>query len=178
VCLATAAAAALWWLPALHRESALMRAAADAAELRNARQADQRRSTTEPFSAARRFRAAFPPASDRQDRLATILAVAAEHQLVPRRSDFQLSPDRDLGLLRYSVTMPLSGSYEQVREFIEAALSRDTALSLDRLRLRRPSAGAVMIETDLTWSFYMRADAPSAAPTSVPGPSSVASGSR
>lgn len=159
VCLAIAAAAALWWLPAMRRESAALGAAADAAEQSTRRIVRQRGTTEAPVSAAQRFRAAFPSALDRQDRLAAVLALAAERQLEPKRSEFQLSLDRDLGLLRYSMTMPLSGTYEQVRDFIEAAHTRDPALSLDRLRLRRASAGATAIETDLTWSLYMQAGA-------------------
>lgn len=157
VCLAIAAGAAAWWLPAMRRESAALAAAADAAEQRTRRIAQQRRTTTDaPVSSAQRFRAAFPSALDRQDRLAAMLALAAERQLEPRRSEFQLSLDRDLGLLRYTVTMPLSGPYDQVRDFIEAVHARDPALSLDRLRLRRASAGTSVVETDLTWSLYMR----------------------
>ena len=159
VCLAIAAGAASWWLPSIHRESAALGAAADDAERSTGRIVRQRQMTEAPISAAQRFGAAFPSALHRQDRLAAMLALAVEHQLEPKRSEFQLSLDRDLGLLRYSVTMPLSGSYEQLRDFIEAAQTDDPALGLDRLRLRRASAGATAIEADLTWSLYMQAGA-------------------
>ena len=66
------------------------------------------------------------------------------------------SRDKATGLLRYSVTMPLTGPYVQLRAFVEEALAGDGALSLDRMRLRRASTGANLVEADLTWSFYMR----------------------
>jgi hypothetical protein len=52
--------------------------------------------------------------------------------------------------------MPLTGPYAQLREFIEAALSRDASLSLDRMRLRRASGDVALVEADLGWSFYMQ----------------------
>ena len=93
-------------------------------------------------------------------RVATLLELAGHHALEIRRSEFQLAKDKESGLLRYSVTMPLSGSYAQLRGFVEDALASDAALSLDRLRLRRASAAASTVEAELTWSFYMQPGRP------------------
>ena len=81
---------------------------------------------------------------------------AGHHALEVQRSDFELAQDKESGLLRYSLRMPLTGSYAQLRGFLADALGSDAALSLDKLRLRRASAGSPAVEADLTWSFYMR----------------------
>lgn len=156
VCLALAAAAAALWLPALRDEAATLASAADTTEKRAERAGSQRSTQIRSLPAPQRFRDGFPPATARQERLAAILAVATEHGLEPKRSEFRLSHERDLGLDLYTVTLPLVGRYPQLRAFIEDAQLRDPALSLDRLRMRRASATATAIETDLTWTFYMQ----------------------
>ena len=102
-----------------------------------------------------------------------LLTLAAKNGLESKRSEFRLSPDRDSGLLRYTVTLPVAGSYGQVRRFMEEAQARDPALSLDRLRLRRASTSASVVETDLTWSFFMQPEPVAAATFSQPDPRSA-----
>lgn len=151
-----ASAAALTLVPDVRQQAQAVRAEAD----RAARHAGLSGESTRPDrpieSAAEHFLAAFPAADARQARLATLLELAARHALEVRRGEFQLARDKESGLLRYSVTMPLMGSYAQLRGFVEDALASDVALSLDRLRLRRAAAGASAVEADLTWSFYMQ----------------------
>ncbi|MBC7732931.1 MAG: hypothetical protein H7306_13685 [Bacteriovorax sp.] len=156
ICLVAALAAATLWLPALQRESDTLEASADLAEQRARRIATPRTATAPPFTPEQRFRDAFPSARLRQERLAALLALAAAHGLESKRNELRLAPERDIALDRYSVTMPLSGPYAQLRAFIEAAQARDAALSLDRLRLRRSSGSAAVVEADLGWSFYMQ----------------------
>ncbi len=154
--LALALVVSLVVVPRLQHESQAIGAEAD----HTARQA-RLAATASPGdrpgeSAPAHFVSAFPPVDARQARVAALLELALHHSMELRRSEFQLNLDKGSGLLRYSVTMPLAGSYAQLRGFVEDALAADAALSLDRLRLRRATAGTATIEADLTWSFYMR----------------------
>ena len=155
-CLVAALTAATMWLPALQRESDTLEASADMAERRARRLSAPRHATESQPTPGQRFRDAFPSARLRQERLAALLSLAAEHGLESKRNELRLAVERDIALDRYSVTMPLSGPYAQLRAFIEAAQSRDATLSLDRMRLRRASGGAAVVEADLGWSFYMQ----------------------
>ena len=143
-------------VPATRREVDAASADADSAARHAARPADNGATARASESGAERFLASFPTADARQARVATLLELAGHHALEIRRSEFQLGKDKESGLLRYSVSMPLSGSYAQLRGFVEDALACDAALSLDRLRLRRASSDASLVEAQLTWSFYMR----------------------
>ena len=147
-------------VPATRREVEAVSADADSATRQASRPADNGVAGHAIDSGPERFLAAFPAADARQARVATLLELAGHHGLEIRRSEFQLGKDKESGLLRYSVTMPLTGSYAQLRGFVEDALACDAALSLDRLRLRRASPGASLVEADLTWSFYMRPGRP------------------
>jgi len=155
-CLVAALAAATLWLPPLQRESDMLEASADIAERRARRLAAPRLAAAPPSTPGQRFRDAFPSARLRQERLAALLSLAAEHGLESKRNELRLAAERDIALDRYSVTMPLSGPYAQLRAFVEAAQSRDAALSLDRMRLRRASGSAAVVEAELGWSFYMQ----------------------
>lgn len=156
---AAAAALVSWvWLPALQSRSDLLDSENAATELRIARLTSPRVAAAPQLPASQRFREGFPAARERQQRLAAMLLLATAHGLEPKRSEFSLGRDPDLGLLRYSVSLPLTGPYAQVRAFIEEAQLRDPALSLDRMRLRRATAASATVDTELTWTFYMQAE--------------------
>ncbi|MBC7663116.1 MAG: hypothetical protein H7276_04835 [Caulobacter sp.] len=166
VVLALAGGVGLGLVPALRRESEAVALDADAAAHRAAQSGAALREARATGPTSDRFMAGFPAADVRQARVAALLALAVHHALELRQGEFQLGQDKATGLARYVVTLPLSGSYVQLRAFIEEALGTDAALSLDRLRLRRASTGAAVVEAELTWSFYMRPrDAPSDAGT-------------
>ena len=149
--------------PAARRDAAGFGDQADVAahHTRHAADAGSAAASLEPGPA--RFVAAFPAVAQRQARVATLLELAARHGLEIRRSEFQLVHDRASGLVRYTVTMPLAGTYAQLRGFVEDALTTDAALSLDHLRLHRAAADVTLVEADLAWSFYMRPAAASGA---------------
>lgn len=157
VCLTLSLLVGWVWKPSLQHESATLGTALVAAE-RRAFMLEARRASpaTPPITPSRRFREGFPAAADRQDRLAVLLTLAAKNGLASRHSDLRLAQDRDSGLLRYTVTLPMAGPYRRIRNFIEEAQEHDSALSLDRLRLRRVSTTTSVVETDLTWSFFMQ----------------------
>ena len=171
-CLAAALAAAAAWLPALRVQSESIASAAQDAELRAARAGARPLAVEARLPPAQQFRERFAPAQVRQERLAVLLAVAAEHGLQATRSDLRLGTERGIGLLRYSVTMPLTGPYARLRAFIEDALARDPALGLDRLRLRRSARSANEVDAELAWSFYMQPEA--ATPPATADPRSAA----
>jgi Tfp pilus assembly protein PilO len=159
-CLVAALLVALLWLPPLRAEARAIVSATRAAESQAVQQRAQRQPIAEARPAAQQFRESFPSVRERQQRLAALLALATEHGLESKRGEFRSSTEGELGLVRYSVTLPLTGPYVQLRALIEAAHASDRALSLDRLRLRRASASAAVVDADLVWSFYMDAEAP------------------
>ena len=103
------------------------------------------------------FYAAFAPAEQRQLRLEALMATARSNGLQWQRSELRLSPETALKLVRYQVTLPLTGTYKAVRGAIEEALLADPGLSLDRLQLQRATPGGVTLEAETVWSLWMRA---------------------
>lgn len=104
---------------------------------------------------AQQWQAALPPYTDRQQRLADLLEQALRLDLSGARTEHRLSTVD--GLERLRVTMPLTGSYAQLRRFIAAALAHDPALSLDAIKLRRVSPMTADVDAELQWSLHGRA---------------------
>lgn len=101
------------------------------------------------------WQATLPLPAGRQQRLADLLELAIRLDLHAARTEHRLSASE--GLERLRVTMPVTGSYAQLRRFIAAALERDPALSLDAVKLRRTSPMSADVDAELQWSLHGRA---------------------
>lgn len=110
--------------------------------------------TAVPVS-VQQWQAALPAASERQQRLADLLELSIRLELNGARTEHRLSTTE--GLERLRVTMPVTGSYAQVRQLIGAALAHDPALSLDAIKLRRASPLSADVDAELQWSLHGRA---------------------
>lgn len=100
--------------------------------------------------------ASLPASEARQRRLADLLEAAIREGVNANHTDYKLSADQVAGLERLRISMPVQGSYEQIRRFISIALAQDSALSLDSLRLRRTSPQVSQIDAELVWSMHGR----------------------
>jgi Tfp pilus assembly protein PilO len=159
VLLLVAAVLASTWLPNLAQRSRNLSVAAAEAEQQARRDRQRSLTTLTTLSPDQRFASAFPDPELREARVAALLASARTHGLSLQRGEFRLTREPHIGLLKYSLNLPLSGSYAQLRAFVEDTQNRDTAIALERMRLQRGSPRAMVVDADLTWSFYMRAAA-------------------
>jgi Tfp pilus assembly protein PilO len=112
--------------------------------------------TTPSASSQEEWLAQLPPATTRQQRLADLLEISIHQGLNITRTEHRLSSDAATGLERVRVSMPLQGSYAQIRSFIGAALQHDPALSLDSLKLRRANLQSSVVDAELVWSLHSR----------------------
>jgi hypothetical protein len=110
--------------------------------------------TAQPVS-VQQWQATLPAAAQRQQRLADLLELSIRLDLNGARTEHRLAASE--GLERLRVTMPVTGSYGQVRRFIGAALEHDPALSLDSIKLRRVSPMSADVDAELQWSLHGRA---------------------
>lgn len=111
-----------------------------------------------PGLEAAHFRSGIPTAATRQQRVAALLGIAEAAGLPLLRSEFRHEIEREAGLSRYRIALPVEGTYGQVRDFIDAALQTDTAMSLDSVRLRRTDTAQPLVQAELAFTLYMRQD--------------------
>lgn len=110
--------------------------------------------TAVPVS-VQQWQATLPASAQRQQRLADLLELSIRLDLHGARTEHRLATSE--GLERLRVTMPVTGSYAQVRRFIGAALAHDPSLSLDSIKLRRQSPMSADLDAELQWSLHGRA---------------------
>jgi hypothetical protein len=64
------------------------------------------------------------------------------------------------GLVRLRATLPVSGSYAQIRRHIGQVLGQSPYTGLDSLQIERPSGDGTGLQATVRWSLYFRELAP------------------
>ncbi len=59
------------------------------------------------------------------------------------------------GLLRYQISLPVTGEYPAVRAFVAEALEREPSLALDGMRLAREGMDQSEVDAELRFTLYL-----------------------
>ncbi len=103
------------------------------------------------------FYAMFPDEATRDVRLAAILSRARQTGLALGQTEYRHRAEPGLALVRYSMSLPLTGSYAEIRRLIDDCLRADPALGLISLRLRRKDVQSEQVQAQIEFALYMRA---------------------
>ncbi len=101
------------------------------------------------------FYAFFPSADSSVEWLGRIHAAANEHGLAMPAGEYRLERAGDQRLLRYVVTLPLTGTYAELRGFVASVLADVPAAAVDDIRLRRESAASPQLEARVRISLFL-----------------------
>jgi len=107
-----------------------------------------------------RFMGFFPALESTPAWLRTVYAVAEREQLELAQGSYRLSEDRLLGLAQYRISLPVRGSYPQIRRFIAGVLDGIPALSLEDVAFQRERIGEGAVEAKIGLTLYLRAAPP------------------
>jgi len=89
------------------------------------------------------------------DHLATLYALAQRSGVEPRSAEYRLAESRTLRLAEYSVTMPLRGTYGEIRAFLENALGEIPVLTLDHVSVRRNRVAEHRVEAEVRFTLFL-----------------------
>jgi len=93
--------------------------------------------------------------SERLDEwLAKLYGAASAAGIELKAADYRLEASQQR-IARYQITLPVSGTYAELRAFIRAALVEIPVLSVDQLSLRRKNPNDARIEAELSFSLYL-----------------------
>jgi len=87
-----------------------------------------------------------------------LYAAAAAQKLVLEQGEYRLSPDKTGKLARYQVTLPVKGSYVQIRQFVDQALIDVPVAALDDINFKREAIGATQLEVRIKFTLYVGAN--------------------
>lgn len=102
------------------------------------------------------FYAFFPPPESSPDWLGKINAAARAKGLVLRSGEYKLERSADQKLARYQITLPVVGSYAQIRGFVGQVLADVPAAALEEITLRRESVSNPTLEARIRLTLYLR----------------------
>jgi len=87
--------------------------------------------------------------------LGRIRNAAVQSGLTLRSADYKLERTADSAILRYRITLPLSGSYAQVRSFVATVLSEVPALSVDDVQLKREGTSPRTLDARIRLTLFI-----------------------
>jgi len=124
------------------RKAAAVRSGAEAAPLSPAQRRD-------------RFYDGLPATAEVTQYVERIYAAASAEKLSLLRGEYTGAELPAAGLVRYKITLPLKGSYTQVRRFIAEATRTVPGLALDDVTLSRPNIGDAQVEARVQLSLFL-----------------------
>ncbi|MEO8039640.1 MAG: hypothetical protein ABI794_12790 [Betaproteobacteria bacterium] len=107
------------------------------------------------------FYAFFPHVDSLPDWIGRIHTAAARNGLVLDSGDYVLERNKGARLVSYRITLPVRGSYMQIRGFVAEVLEKVPAAALEDIVLKRENIGDGSIEARIRWIVYLNGDSPS-----------------
>ena len=71
------------------------------------------------------------------------------------QGEYRLTEAKEAHLRRYQFSLPVFGSYPEIREFIAEVLNTDSALALTSVQLRRDSIETPDLDAQLNFTLYL-----------------------
>jgi hypothetical protein len=133
-------------------EREVARRSADAAQ--RARPSAQAVSAPDGALELERFYRRFPTLDGLQGELEAVYAHARASKLQLAQGEYRL--EKGAGLAAYRVTLPVRGSYAQLRQFVGRILKEMPTASLDAVRFERRQALDAQLEAQVRLTIYLR----------------------
>jgi hypothetical protein len=141
-----------------------LQARGEAADTRLARQLAHERASdakqardAAPASKLAAFYRFFETAGKPAESLDKLSAIASASGVELRSADYRMQKTGSR-IERYEITLPLSGSYAQVRAFLQKALADIPVLSLDQISFKRNSAGEPVVQAEARLTLHVVAE--------------------
>ena len=96
----------------------------------------------------------FPSAGSLPDWLEKIYAAAEKNGVRIDAGEYKLLQERGWKLDKYQITLPVKGSYPQVRGFISQVLADIPAIALDEVDFRRDGIGSAVLDVRLRLTLF------------------------
>lgn len=111
---------------------------------------------TDPIAQLAAFERHFPPRTELPRQVEAIHRSAAAEEIQLLRGDYRLEADRELGVLRYQITLPFSGRYSRVRSFLRRVLQEIPNAAIDGISLQRQGVAEQDLESVIRISLFVR----------------------
>lgn len=97
----------------------------------------------------------FPPTAELPDLLGKVFDAAKRQSLVLEHGEYRPLKESVGSLMRYQFTLPVRGTYPQIRKFVDVALAEVPALSLDSIQFERRKIGDATVDAKLKLVVFL-----------------------
>lgn len=98
----------------------------------------------------------FPPSKEGPSWIAKIYAAADAENLVLSRGEYRRVAVKEEEPAQLQISLPIKGSYTQVRRFLTRALANIPVLALDEINFQRQAAGGTQLEAEIRFTLFLR----------------------
>ena len=99
----------------------------------------------------------FPKKETTPEWLHKINLAAIDNGIVLRSGEYKMEQASGDRLARYQIVLPLTGSYPQIRGFIDMVLEQVPAAALNEISLRRDSVSSAQLDARIRLTLYLGA---------------------
>jgi hypothetical protein len=97
----------------------------------------------------------FATGVDAEQQLERLFALARRHQLELLQGSYRYNRAPGEKLARYEVTLPVKGTYAQIRHFLASALNEIPIVALDRVAFERKRAADTQVEANIRLTLFV-----------------------
>jgi Tfp pilus assembly protein PilO len=101
------------------------------------------------------FYAFFPSSPSLPDVMAQLERSAMQHDLLLEKGEYRLIREQDFRLSRYQITLPVRGSYADVRGFVNEVLDTVPTVALEELTLKREAVDEPELEAKVRFMLFL-----------------------
>lgn len=141
----------------LDRDVEKLRAEADVLEKRFRMSGAANVKVASPDEQLASFYGFFPNKETTPEWLHKINVAAIDNGIVLQSGEYKMEQSRGDKLARYQITLPLTGSYQQIRRFIDTVLEQVPAAALNEISLRRDSVSSAELDARIRLTLYLGA---------------------
>ena len=117
--------------------------------------ADEVKGPTTPADKLTAFYGFFPRPGDLPGLLEKIFAAAKAQGLQLEHGEYRVLTDNAGGLTQFQLTLPVRGTYPQIRKFVDGAMAEVPSLSLDSIQFDRPKVGDSTLNANVKLAVYL-----------------------
>ncbi|MEI6721744.1 MAG: hypothetical protein WCO67_13325 [Betaproteobacteria bacterium] len=106
------------------------------------------------------FYGIFPQPASLPDGLAALSASAKAAGLSLDQGEYRMLQEREARLARFQVTLPVKGTYAQIKGFIASVLREMPSCALEDIAFKRDATGNPMLDARIKFNLYLLDPAP------------------
>jgi Tfp pilus assembly protein PilO len=146
---------ALYWAMLQPARQRVLSAQQQVASLSGGSLGAQRDSVPSPTRQLAIFYQAFPDEKTAPDWIGKIADIAHQNKLLLTQGEYIASRDRNSRLVRLQMTLPLHGSYPQIRRFLAAMQAQLPNVALEQVQFERQKIGDVQVDATVRLVLFM-----------------------